>query len=128
VEVVRGVDDPGFAPAQHGLSGRWLRGPLQDDGLDSALIRFEPGASTPLHVHHGGQVLYAVSGRGFVEVNGLRTELEAGDIVVTPPAEAHVHGALDDGEFVHLSVTTGRNELLGDTDLDYPGTAPGTME
>jgi quercetin dioxygenase-like cupin family protein len=68
-------------------------------------------------------VLYGVSGRGFVDVDGTRTEFGVGDIVITPPGEAHVHGAVETDEFVHLTVTTGRNEMLVETDFGYPGAA-----
>jgi quercetin dioxygenase-like cupin family protein len=121
VDVVPAGGETSYPDPHHGLSAVWLRGPAQDEALDSALVKFAPGAATPLHVHHGGQVLYAVSGRGFVELDGVRTEVGPGDIVVTPPGEAHVHGASDDEDFVHLSVTTGRNEMLVATDVDYPG-------
>jgi quercetin dioxygenase-like cupin family protein len=113
MDIVRGDDSPVWDSAQQGLSARWLRGPAQDDNLDVALIHFEPGAATPAHVHHHGQTLVIVAGRGFVEVDGVRTEVSAGDVVVTPPGETHVHGATEDEAMVHLSVTTGRNELIG---------------
>jgi quercetin dioxygenase-like cupin family protein len=125
MDVVRQAATARFSEPQQGLSAVWLRGPAQDAAVDSALVRFAPGAATPLHVHHGGQVLYAVSGYGFVDVEGVRTEVGPGDIVVTPPGEAHIHGATDDGEFVHLSVTTGRNEMLVENDFGYPGAASG---
>jgi quercetin dioxygenase-like cupin family protein len=101
------------------MAAEWLAGPAQSSTLDVALVRFEPGSATPPHVHHGGQILVGVTGRGFVEVTGDRTTFDIGDIVVTPPGEQHVHGALEGGEFVHLSVTTGRNEIFGDT-TGYP--------
>lgn len=104
------------APPQ-GLSARWLRGPSQDDTLDVAVVAFAPGAATPPHVHHRGQTLVIVSGRGFVEIDGVRTEVSTGDVVVSPPGELHTHGAADDTAMVHVSVTTGRNELLGDARL-----------
>jgi quercetin dioxygenase-like cupin family protein len=114
--------DEQAAPADGaGLAATWLRGPLQDDRLDVAVVHFGPGAATPLHVHFGGQVLVAISGRGFVEVDGVRTSLGPGDVVVTPAGEQHVHGAETAGPFSHVSVTTGRNQLLTD-ELDYPAT------
>jgi quercetin dioxygenase-like cupin family protein len=118
MRVLRARDQSG--PADDiGLAAEWLRGPLQGDGLDVAVVDFGPGTATPPHVHHGGQVLVAVSGSGYVEVAGVRTLLGPGDVVVTPPGEQHVHGADATGPFRHLSVTTGRNELLTD-ELAYP--------
>jgi quercetin dioxygenase-like cupin family protein len=104
------------------MAGDWLRGPHQDDGLDVAVIHFAAGAATPRHIHHGGQVLVALSGEGFVEVEGVRTTLARGDIVVTPAGQEHSHGATTAGDFSHLSVTTGRNELLSG-DVPYPSPA-----
>jgi quercetin dioxygenase-like cupin family protein len=122
VDVVRRNQTHQWQSPRNGLSAEWLAGPSQGAALDVALVHFEPGSATPPHIHHGGQTLVGVTGRGFVEIDGQRTEFDVGDIVVTPPGEQHVHGALDDGEFVHLSVTTGRNEIFGDTS-GYP-TAP----
>ncbi|MCW2526083.1 MAG: hypothetical protein JWM76_943 [Pseudonocardiales bacterium] len=94
-----------------GLSAQWLVGPTSSSGLDVGLISFEAGAATPPHVHHVGQVLIVMSGSGFVEVEGVATALAAGDIVLTPAGEWHTHGAGADGPMVHLSVTTGSNEV-----------------
>jgi quercetin dioxygenase-like cupin family protein len=96
-----------------GMAGVWLNGPTQDERLDAGVIGFAPGAATPPHVHHVGQVFVVLSGAGFVEVEGQRTELAPGDIVVTPAGQWHTHGAGPDGPMVHLSVTTGRNEISG---------------
>ncbi|WP_157891981.1 MULTISPECIES: cupin domain-containing protein [Frankia] len=112
MEIVRAASVPDLGPQHQGLSSLWLRGPGQDDSLDVAIVGFEPGSATPPHVHHGGQTLVILSGQGFVEVDGVRTEVSTGDIVVSPPGESHVHGAADDTAMVHVSVTTGRNELL----------------
>ena len=109
------------------LAADWLRGPHQDDALDVALVHFAPGAATPPHVHHGGQVLVVTAGMGFVEVGGVVTDLMPGDIVVTPAGEEHVHGAAAGGSFSHLSVTTGRNEMLVGG-VDYPGSPAATDE
>jgi quercetin dioxygenase-like cupin family protein len=108
MRVVRAGDEP---DGGSDLSADWLHGPTQSQDLDVGLIRFEPGACTPPHVHHVGQVLVVMSGVGFVEVSGERTALGTGDIVITPAGEWHAHGAGPDGPMVHLSVTTGRNEI-----------------
>lgn len=107
------------AVQSHGLGATWLAGPAQGDGLDVAVVSFDAGAATPEHVHHGGQVLVVLSGTGYVEVSGAREVLQPGDVVVTPAGEQHVHGAAGSGPFSHVSVTTGRNELLG-ASVPYP--------
>jgi quercetin dioxygenase-like cupin family protein len=122
IAVPGGLPDQWPEPA-HGMSAVWLDGPKQDDTLDVALIRFAPEAVTPVHVHHRGQTLVGVRGRGFVEVDGVRTAIGVGDVIVCPPGHVHLHGAAEGGEFVHLSVTTGRNELLEAGSFAYPQTA-----
>jgi quercetin dioxygenase-like cupin family protein len=110
VEVIRAGEAARSEPGStSGLSARWLKGPTQSHDLDVGLISFDAGAATPPHVHHVGQVLVVTSGRGFVEVDGARTDLSEGDIVITPAGETHTHGAGPDGPMVHLSVTTGVN-------------------
>jgi quercetin dioxygenase-like cupin family protein len=89
------------------LQPHWLQGPENAESLDVALISLLPGGSTPLHVHIGGQVIVGTAGRGFVEVDGERAEIAAGDVVICPPGEQHTHGALEDSHFSHLTVTTG---------------------
>jgi len=90
-----------------GLRPQWLEGPSNADRLDVAVVTMSAGGATPPHVHIGGQVLVVTAGRGFVEVDGDRFELDVGDVVICPPGELHVHGAVDDRSFAHLSVTTG---------------------
>jgi len=85
----------------------WLEGPHNSDRLDVGLVTTSPGGVTPPHVHLGGQVIVVTGGRGFVEVDGERVEVSAGDVVICPPGELHTHGALDDHPFSHLTVTTG---------------------
>jgi quercetin dioxygenase-like cupin family protein len=110
VEVIRAGDVPPSEPGPvPGLSARWLKGPTQSHDLDVGLISFDAGVATPPHVHHVGQVLVVTSGEGFVEVDGIRTDLGQGDIVITPAGETHTHGAGPDAPMVHLSVTTGVN-------------------
>ena len=122
MQVTR-ADEQNVAAPPGSMAAEWLRGPLQDDGLDVALVHFAPGAATPPHVHHGGQVLVGVVGSGFVEVDGVATALEPGDVVVTPAGQQHVHGAHADGPFSHLSVTTGPNEVLTGP-VGHPGSPP----
>ena len=90
-----------------GVAPQWLEGPHNADRLDVAVVTVGAGAATPPHVHIGGQVIVAVSGRGFVEAGGERVDLAPGDVVISPPGELHTHGAADDTPFSHLTVTTG---------------------
>ncbi len=97
-----------------GLSAAWLAGPHQDTNLDVGLVSFDAGSATPPHVHHVGQVLVVLSGRGFVRTDDRRIDVAVGDVVVTPAGEWHVHGAATDEPMTHLSVTAGTNEIQPD--------------
>jgi quercetin dioxygenase-like cupin family protein len=84
-----------------------LEGPFNADRLDVGMVTMSPGGVTPPHVHIGGQVLVVTAGRGFVEADGARHTVAPGDVVICPPGELHVHGALADQPFAHFTVTTG---------------------
>lgn len=96
-----------------GIVPHWWEGPHDDGRLNAGVVTVMPGGVTPPHVHEGGQVMIAVSGTGFVEADGRRTTLRAGDVVVTPAGELHTHGAEGDGPFCHLNVTAGGYSFPG---------------
>jgi len=89
------------------LYPQWLDGPFNADRLDVGMVTMSAGGVTPPHRHIGGQVLVVTAGRGFIEAGGERHTIEPGDVVVCPPGELHVHGALGDEPLAHLTVTTG---------------------
>ena len=95
------------------LEAHWLWGPANSDSLDVAIVSVRPGGETSPHLHIGGQVIVATAGRGFVEANDDRIMIEAGDVVICPPGELHVHGALADASFAHLTITTGGYRFPG---------------
>jgi quercetin dioxygenase-like cupin family protein len=95
-------------PTERGqLHPNWLEGPFASDRVDVGLVTMSPGGATPPHTHVGGQVLVVTAGRGFVESGNDRRIIEPGDVVICPPGELHVHGALGDQPLAHLTVTTG---------------------
>jgi quercetin dioxygenase-like cupin family protein len=112
MRIVKAADTTG-SDVSEGMRADWLRGPTSDAGLDAGLVHFAPGAATPPHVHLVGQVLVVLHGQGFVEVDGVRSIVDVGDVVLTPAGEAHTHGATEAGPFTHLSVTTGGYSLPG---------------
>ncbi len=74
--------------------------------LSASIVHFTPGARTAWHVHPRGQVLYVLSGLGFVQRRGGPKELiRPGDRVVFAPGEEHWHGAVPDHHLVHLALT-----------------------
>jgi quercetin dioxygenase-like cupin family protein len=76
--------------------------------LSVGSVHFTPGARTAWHSHAGGQTLYVIEGRGWVQSRGERiTEVRPGDVIYTPDGEEHWHGAAPDHFMTHLSMTEG---------------------
>jgi quercetin dioxygenase-like cupin family protein len=72
------------------------------------VVRFSPGARTAWHSHTLGQTLYVTDGVGRIQSRGAEiVEMHAGDVVRTPPAEEHWHGAAPDRFLVQFSITEG---------------------
>ncbi|CAB4365761.1 MAG: cupin domain-containing protein [Actinobacteria bacterium] len=89
------------------LLPHWVEGPHIASRLDVGIVTMSAGGCTPQHSHDGGQVLVVTAGTGFVEVvGGERRIVTVGDMIVAQPGEIHIHGALGDGAFAHLTVTT----------------------
>lgn len=70
-----------------------------------ANVTFEPGCRNNWHIHHGGaQVLIAVGGRGYYQIEGQEPkELKAGEAVCIPADTKHWHGAAPGEFFSHLA-------------------------
>ena len=68
-------------------------------------VTFEPGCRNNWHIHHGGaQVLIAVGGRGYYQIEGQEPkELKAGEAVCIPADTKHWHGAAPGESFSHLA-------------------------
>lgn len=97
------------APEEHFTGDVWF-GPLSqvEGALNAAGVQFSPGARTDWHSHPKGQVLYVVSGSGYVmNESGERAAIVSGDVVYASPGELHWHGATPDSPMFHLSLTTG---------------------
>lgn len=59
--------------------------------LNVTHVRIKPGETVPSHVHRDeDQVYYVVSGTGFVELDGQRTEVAAGSGVLIPLGTEHL--------------------------------------
>ena len=77
-------------------------------GMRVAIAKFSNGGRTFWHRHHGEQVLYVLSGAGWIQQDGEeRRPLEPGDVVYIPPGERHWHGAQGSANLEHLAVTRG---------------------
>ena len=96
------------------------------------IVRFAPGARTAWHSHPVGQTLYVTEGRGRAQSRGgALSEIRPGEVIYTPPAEWHWHGAAPDHFMTHQSILEvddhGNSATWGDhvTDEEY-GAAPRT--
>jgi quercetin dioxygenase-like cupin family protein len=56
-------------------------------GVD--LIEMQPGAAFPMHVHPGDHILFVVSGRGIVHVDGTDHQVTAGETIYIPAEYTH---------------------------------------
>jgi 4-carboxymuconolactone decarboxylase len=80
-------------------------------GIRVAMATFRDGGRTLWHRHDGEQILYVLSGKGWVQKDGERlTMIERGDVVYVAPSEKHWHGAQAGEDLEHLAVTTGETE------------------
>jgi quercetin dioxygenase-like cupin family protein len=88
------------------------------DGSEASDLRiydvtFPPGGRTPMHAHTVDQVLYIVSGHGFVQTEGgSERPVRTGDLVIIPAGERHAHGATEATEMCHLAVMTEGADVL----------------
>ncbi len=81
---------------------------LPTSQLNVAVVRFSPGARSAWHSHDGGQTLYVMEGRGFVQARGQDiVDLNPGDVIFAPDGEEHWHGARPDHFMTHISITEG---------------------
>lgn len=86
------------------------------DGPNVMFVHFDAGGRTRPHVHHRGQVLHIVSGRGVVADRGRRQVVEPGDTVVVRPDEWHWHGGLPGSAMTHLVVQYGGEDVSFDVE------------
>lgn len=79
-------------------------------------VTFEAGCRNNWHVHQssqgGGQILIAISGRGYYQEWGQPArELHPGDVVNIKPGVKHWHGAAKDSVFSHLAIEVPGDKL-----------------
>jgi quercetin dioxygenase-like cupin family protein len=100
------------------------------DGVLINSVFFEPAARTHWHRHEHGQILCVTSGRGGAYGrDGSGGPIAPGDIVWIAPGEEHWHGAARDSYLVHLAISLGETEWLGEvTDTQFEAFAPQTGE
>ena len=111
MEVVRQNDvnpeDASNAPLFYG--GKVTRQPLiggsRTDQFNFSLVSFYGGAKNHFHTHTSDQILFATHGEGIVANESEEVVMKAGDTAFIPAGERHWHGASDDHDFFHISLT-----------------------
>jgi quercetin dioxygenase-like cupin family protein len=79
----------------------------------AAMVHFNAGARTKLHVHEFGQMLYATKGKGLVGTDKEQHIVTPGMLIFIPAKEPHFHGASDDEAFSHLAISkVGQMQIL----------------
>ncbi len=79
--------------------------PLESKELRMGIVNFGKSTRNKFHAHSVDQVLIVTAGRGFVVTETETKEAKAGDIIYIPAGEKHWHGAGDESEFSHITVT-----------------------
>jgi quercetin dioxygenase-like cupin family protein len=68
-------------------------------------VNFGKGVRNKFHTHSADQVLIVTAGKGYVATETEKRLVTLGDVVWIPAGEKHWHGATEDSEFSHITVT-----------------------
>lgn len=68
-------------------------------------VSFSPGARTNWHTHPAQQTLIVTEGAGWVgQWDGLKQQMNIGDVVTIPAEVKHWHGATDAEAMAHIAI------------------------
>lgn len=116
------MGEPNDGFAQYFVGQSYLAPVLESPQIAIHNVTFEPGCRNNWHIHHhAAQVLIAVGGRGYYQIEGQEPkELKAGQAVCIPADTKHWHGAAPDEAFSHLAfmVPVGDPSLMGNEWLE----------
>jgi anti-sigma factor ChrR (cupin superfamily) len=86
-------NEAGWEPFHPGIDIQWLY-KTGTDGPQAALLRYQPGASAPLHEHTGYEHVLTLDGVEYDQ----RGQYPAGTLAINPPGSRHevhsVHGCV----------------------------------
>ncbi len=125
METAAGGGEPYEEGDEARFTGRvWLsRGLSVPGGASMTVVHFSAGARTRWHAHPGGQLLYGVSGRGWVRSRGGDRATCSRPARWWPSRRASgtTTGVTPGSPMAHISVTTGGPPEWGDpvTDQEY---------
>lgn len=80
-----------FGNKLKGIRGRIGAAALTTDGVEigADLIEMQPGSAFPLHKHPGDHILYVISGKGMVHIDGVDYSVVVGDTIFIPAEYPH---------------------------------------
>ena len=112
------MGDPNDGFAQYFVGQSYLAPVLDAPEIAIHNVTFEPGCRNHWHIHHGGaQVLIAVGGRGYYQIDGQEPKgLKAGQAVCIPADTKHWHGAAPGEAFSHLAFMVPAGDPSASTD------------
>ena len=124
MEIKRSGSQPSLkGPVEHFTGAVRIEPLFQPNGIQRAVgayVTFEPCARTDWHTHPHGQILIVTFGCGLVQAAGGPIEqIRSGDVVWTPPAEKHWHGATPTTAMTHVAIAEGVDWLEKVTDEQY---------
>ncbi len=101
------TEDRSDAPIFYGgkVEGRSIVGGGMSTYFNFNQVTFYNGSKNYFHEHTSDQILFGLSGKGYVVNETETVEFEAGDTAVIPAGEKHWHGAQDGQDFSHISLT-----------------------
>lgn len=94
-------------------------------GVTVAHVTYEAGCRNDWHLHHGGQLVLALSGEGWHQEEGKpAVPVKPGDVIEIGPGVKHWHGAAKGSSYSYLAVkeiaTAAAPEWFGPvTDEEY---------
>lgn len=88
--------------------------PVTDqEGSDLSIdyVHFPKGVRNKFHTHSNDQVLIVTKGKGIVATEKEQKTVTVGDVAWIPAGEIHWHGATQESDFTHISVTHAHTKL-----------------
>jgi quercetin dioxygenase-like cupin family protein len=78
----------------------------ENRNVGAGRVTFSACARSAWHTHPAGQTLVVTSGTGWVqEWGGDKQQMNAGDVIWTPPGVKHWHGATTTEPMTHIAIT-----------------------
>lgn len=71
-----------------------------------SIVNFGKGVRNKFHIHESDQVLIVTKGTGIVATEHGQQVVRVGSVILIPGGEKHWHGATDNLEFSHITLTT----------------------